>query len=222
MMKRGLSCVYAWACEIFDAIFLPPERARRTARRSIHDIALAPRVHMLLDEEITTLTRYRDPVVADLIQSLKYDDTPHAACLGAALLADYLREEIAQAGLFSQREIILIPVPLHTRRLHERGFNQIERVLAQLPKEYSDGTSSRIELRALERRTYHTPQTKLSRRARIKNVEGAFALTEPELVRERHVFLIDDVATTGATLKSAGACIKQAGARVTLIALARA
>jgi len=157
-----------------------------------------------------------------MIHSLKYDGNTHAARLAAALLTDYLREEVAEHTRFSTHPILLIPLPLHPARERERGFNQMARVLSELPQEFHDGTLARIELNALERVHYRIPQTKLPRAARIKNVRGAFVCSNPKSITNTHIFLIDDVATTGATLASAAEALEAHGAHVSPIALARA
>jgi ComF family protein len=211
------------ACEsILDAIIPPRQRSARTKARTIDQIPFSPTAHDLLGEHITTIMRYQESAVQDLIRSLKYDGSGHAARLAASVLADYLREEIAAARQFSPREILLVPVPLHTSRSRERGFNQIELVLRTLPEEFKDGTLSRFAPETLVRSRETPPQTKLSRAERIKNVAGAFSTPDQEAVRSKRIFLIDDVATTGATLKCAGAPLTVAGAEVYLLALARA
>src|SRR3989344_4857941 len=107
--------------------------------RSMSDIPLFPASHELLGEQILTIMDYREPAVAELIQSLKYDRSGHAAALCAALLEDYLREELSLLRTFSAERILLVPVPLHNRRLRERGFNQIENIFQNLPSEFHDG-----------------------------------------------------------------------------------
>ena len=201
-----------------------PEKARgaRTRRRSPADIPLLPTSHELLGVRITTLMEYQNPAVEDLIRSLKYDGSKHAAMLAAALLADYLREEIASHRTFSTRTIMLVPVPLHASRARERGWNQIERVLQSLPEEFRTGPISMIAPHALTRTRATKPQTKLPRSERLSNVLGAFSIGDESLVRGSHIFLIDDVTTTGATLANAATPLRRSGAEVTLIALARA
>jgi len=190
--------------------------------RKAEDIPLTPTAHELLGAQVTTLMDYRNSAVQDLVRSLKYDRSRYAAKMAADLLADYLREEIASVRTFSTKSILLIPIPLHTSRRRERGFNQIELVLESLPQEFKDGTLSRITAHTMQRVRATDPQTKLSREARIKNVVGAFAVVHIEQVKNKHVFLIDDVTTTGATLLNAGKPLKKAGVEVSLIALARA
>ena len=204
-----------------DAVLPRRERRVRTEMRSLNDLPLAPASHELLGVRIVTLTEYREPVVEDVIRSLKYDHSGHAAKLCAALLADYLREEIASARAFSARDILLVPIPLHKNRVHERGFNQIQAVLNVLPIEFHDGTLSYMKEEVLVRTCDTAPQTKLPRAERLTNVSGAFAANDFAL-RDSHIYLIDDVVTTGATLKEAARPFSKVGVPVTLLALARA
>jgi ComF family protein len=207
---------------LLDAVAPMQERAMRTKTRSLEDIPLAPTAHELLGARITTIMNYRDAAVQDLIRSLKYDGSGAAAALAAAALADYLREELASARQFSPREILLVPIPLHRSRKRERGFNQIEIVLKALPPEFRDGALSLLAPEVLVRAKATRQQAKLSRKERVKNVAGAFEVPHPSRIKNTHIFLIDDVATTGATLVNAGKSLKKCDAEVTLLALARA
>lgn len=207
---------------LFDLIL--PRRARtlRTAARKETDIPLRIVSHRLLDEEIMTLMDYRDPAVQDLIRSLKYDGSGHGAHLCARILADFLQEEIATAKAFSPRRVCLVPMPLHPARERERGFNQIGIVLDRLPASLRDGMQARLAPHALARTKATRSQAHLTRSDRIKNMRGAFEVPRAAEVSGSRVILIDDVTTTGATLKSATAALRKAGAEVTPIALARA
>lgn len=218
---------------IFEAVLdtILPLRARsaRTKARNAEDIPLIPTVHELLRMQITTLMDYQNPAVEDLIRSLKYDGSGYGAQLAATLLADYLREEIASHRNFSQKRILLVPVPLHKSRARERGFNQIELVLKALPQEFRDGTLARFAPEVLTRTRATKPQTRLPRSKRLSNVAGAFAVPDESLpagrqdsLRGTHIFLMDDVTTTGATLANAATPLRRAGAEVSLLALARA
>jgi len=115
-----------------------------------------------------------------------------------------------------------MPIPLHLSREKARGFNQIEFVLNRLPREFSDGSLSTLEPDILERTRETKPQTRLSRSDRLSNVAGAFEVASGNDLKNSHIFLIDDVTTTGATLVNASTPLKRAGATVSLIALARA
>ncbi|MBI4093626.1 ComF family protein [Candidatus Kaiserbacteria bacterium] len=207
---------------LLDLILPRRERRVRTEARKLEDIPLAPVRHELLGAQITTLMDYRNVAVEDLIRTLKYDGSRHAARLAASLLADYLREEVASSRSFSTRKILIVPVPLHKSRARERGWNQIELVLDALPDEFRDGTLTTLAPHALARNRATRQQTKLPRSERLANVAGAFSCPDETLVRNAHVFLIDDVTTTGATLANAATPLRRAGANVTLLALARA
>lgn len=203
---------------VLDVLLPRKERVVRIAQYRAENLPISPQEHDACGVRITTLMRYRDREVEDCIRALKYDRADAAATILASLLADYLREEIAQLHAFSSKPVVLVPIPLHQSRERERGFNQIARVLESLPPEFKDGTLARIEASAL-RRTRATPQqTRLSRTQRLANVADAFA-ADVALTRGEHVILIDDVSTTGATLAAAASTFHD---DVSLLALARA
>lgn len=207
---------------IVDAVLPMRARTERTNALRAEELPLEPMTHKLLGTSITTLMDYQNRSVSDLIQSLKYDRSKYAAHLAAQVVADYLREEIADHRSFSQKKVLIVPVPSHLERVRERGFNQIELVLNVLPQEFKDGTVARLEPHLLERTRDTKQQTRLARSERLSNVAGAFMLREGADVSNTKIFLIDDVTTTGATLVNAATPLRRAGASVSLLALARA
>lgn len=207
---------------ILETIAPLKPRAARIRKQQVEDLQLAPKEHKLLGKRVTTLFDYKRNDVRDLIRALKYDGNLRAASLAASGLSDFLREEIATTQAFSARAVFLVPVPLHKSRAQERGFNQIELVLRALPKEFRDGTLARIEPQLLKRGRKTSPQTHLSRKKRLENVRDAFFCTDTARVSTAHIYLIDDVTTTGATLAHASTPFKKSGAKITLLALARA
>src|SRR3989344_4141707 len=108
-------------------------------------------------------------------------------------------------------------IPLLKTIARERGWNQIDLVLKALPHEFRDGTLSTHTPHALVRTRATRAQTRLPRSERLSNVAGAFSLTDGALVRDSHIFLVDDVTTTGATLANAANPLRRAGAKVTLL-----
>lgn len=203
---------------VFDTVLPLPARAARTKTRTASDFPLSPESYDILDTTVTTLFHYHQPAVEDAIRALKYEQSGHAARIIAEALADYLREEVATMQAFSPAPIVLAPVPLHPSREHERGFNQITRILDSLP----DNLRTLARPHLLTRTRATVQQTRLSRAERLSNVAGAFALTDTSLSLGTRVILIDDVTTTGATLVNAAHPLRRAGFDVTLLALARA
>ncbi len=216
---RPLMCAFE---ALLDAVIPLRARAARTKQRKAENFTLSPTTHDLLGVAITTLMDYRDTSVRDLVHSLKYDRSQYAASIAATLLGEYLLEEIASHKAFSQKKVVLVPIPLHASRSKERGFNQIALVLDALSSEYKDGTMATLAPQVLTRTRATKPQTRLPRSERLSNVAGAFITADPALVANTHIFLIDDVTTTGATLANAATPLRRAGATVSLIALARA
>jgi ComF family protein len=132
-------------------------------------------------------------------------------------------------GLVASRdagEAILVPVPLHTARQRERGYNQAELLALGLVRSFPrlpGGAALSLDRGLLKKVRATPPQAGLSLAARRENVRGVFAVTAPERVRDRVLILVDDVMTTGATLSSCATALKRAGARQVLgLTLARA
>ena len=112
---------------------------------------------------------------------------------------------------------VVVPVPLHPRRLAERGFDQA--ALLSLPVARGMGVTHGV--RVLGRRRETPRQASLDRAGRAANVEGAFVCRAPRVVVGRRVCLVDDVRTTGATLASCAEVLHAAGAaRVVTLVLA--
>lgn len=103
---------------------------------------------------------------------------------------------------------LVVPVPLHPRRLVERGFDQAALLALPIARRWGVQCATR----ALRRTRPTPPQASLDRAARSANVADAFRCAMPEKVRGRRVLLVDDVRTTGATLASCVEVLARAGA----------
>ena len=127
-------------------------------------------------------------------------------------LGQWFGAEIKQAPLYKTIEAI-IPVPLHPKKERKRGYNQ-SRLFAE---GIASVTGWRLETEVLKR-SRHTPtQTRLNREERQKNVAGAFTLCCEERIAGKHVLLVDDVLTTGATLQTcANELLKAHGCKVSV------
>jgi ComF family protein len=158
---------------------------------------------------LLALWSYRPPLDA-VVQGLKFRRLDYLGRHLALALAEGLGSQIAGCDR-------VIPVPLHWRRRFARGYNQAERIARPL--------ASRLELpfsAALSRRRATPPQSLLGRDDRLANLRSAFRVRRPERIRGLHLLLVDDVATTGATLDAAAAALKNAGAAaVTALVAAR-
>ena len=159
----------------------------------------------------------------DGIHALKYERiTPAARRLGRMLAS-----AIAQLHGEAPGEMLVIPVPLHRRRAAERGFNQT-RLLARHALEALRRMHPEWRLtlasRTLVVRTRNTEsQAGLSPRQRRINLRRAFRVTAPEAIAGKHVLVVDDILTTGATARAAALALRQAGAESVWVAtLARA
>jgi ComF family protein len=156
------------------------------------------------------------------IHALKYDRL-HAAVRG---LGRMLAEAIDQLAGEAPSEMLVVPVPLHRSKYAQRGFNQARSLathaLIFLGKSHPEwrltlASSTLMRLRATESQAGLTP------RQRRLNVRGAFTVSDPAAVAEKHILLIDDIFTTGATARAASKALKEAGAASVWVAtLARA
>lgn len=117
------------------------------------------------------------------------------------------REPAPAAPEAARRWDLVVPVPLHWRRRWLRGFNQAERIARPLARRLGIPFRS-----ALRRRRPTRRQARLARAARLANPAGAFIAGRGEGVATARVLLVDDVATTGATLDAAARALLEAGA----------
>jgi len=142
-------------------------------------------------------------VVRELIHRFKYNGKFYLR----GVLADWLAETLDDPRLQSLPCERIVPVPLHSTRERERGFNQA-RVLAELLARRSG-----IPLcDCMKRIRYTTTQTVHDREERIENLRGAFQMRQHHDVRNLHLLLIDDVLTTGSTVDECARVLQQAGA----------
>lgn len=154
-----------------------------------------------------------EATLLDAIHRFKYG---HHMITGETL--GRMMAEYRYPGLSPEQYEIVIPVPLHIQRLRERGFNQ-SLVLA---RNLADRHSLQLDFTALKRHVRTAAQVELGRKEREKNVRGAFAVRYPERVAGKRVLLVDDVYTTGSTLRECARMLIGAGAEdVAAVTLAR-
>lgn len=149
-----------------------------------------------------------------LIHNLKYKGMKE---LGAEM-GKHFGIDLQQSDDFSTIDLIC-PVPLHPKKEKKRGYNQswwiASGMAAQMNIPLSDDNLKRV--------TFTDTQTRKNRFERWQNVEGIFELTNPEAYAGKHILLVDDVVTTGATIEAcAQAILSKTDARVSIATLATA
>ena len=134
------------------------------------------------------------------------------------LLGNIAGDQLARNDIFKTADII-IPVPLHKKRLRERGYNQsvcFAEGLAQKIKAVVDDNN-------LVRTKSTETQTHKSRFSRFENMQEVFAVLHPEKLKNKHILLVDDVVTTGSTLEACGAqLLKIEGLKLSIATIAYA
>ncbi|HHM20753.1 MAG TPA: ComF family protein [Bacteroidetes bacterium] len=134
----------------------------------------------------------RQSRVARLIHNLKYKGRKEVGLL----LGERYGHSLKREPHFQEADCI-VPVPLHWKKQLIRGFNQSEM--------FGNGLSESLAIPCiadgLERLAHTSSQTKKSRHERLSNMEGVFAVKKPQHLKGRHILLVDDVLTTGATLE---------------------
>lgn len=198
LLERAACAVCAICAQPLDA-FEPPPGYRCGACRE------RPPAY----DRLLALWTYRPPLDA-VVQGLKFRRLDYLGRHLANALAEGLGE--ALDGFDA-----IVPVPLHWRRRLTRGYNQAERIASPLARQLG------LPLVAALRRARRTPpQTSLGKSDRLANLHQAFRVPRPGRIRGLRLLLVDDVATTGATLDASAAALRQAGAvAVTALVAAR-
>ncbi len=145
-------------------------------------------------ENATSLLVFeKDGLVQNLIHNLKYRGREEIGQELGIWLGNELSKSIDYQDIDS-----IIPVPLHPRRLRERGFNQVEKfgkeIAKKLDAEYVDFV--------LKKNSYNQKQSKNSRLTRWKNTSETFGIQNESLLENKHILIVDDIVTTGATIEA--------------------
>lgn len=145
------------------------------------------------------------------IRKLKYDGNQSIGHLyGERLAASWQKSPSSAVA----KKLIAIPIPLHADKLISRGFNQAELIA----RGFCQVTGAKLDL-SLQRNRSTVAQFGLSKSARQENVADAFTLVNSRLKSGDTVLLIDDIYTTGATVRSAAAVIRSIGVNVCGVAV---
>lgn len=149
-----------------------------------------------------------------LIHQLKYKNVPEIG----KHLGTLFGNDLKHSTHFNQVDVV-IPVPLHPKKELKRGYNQCK----MLAESIAQGLNKPVETNVLFKNLENSSQTKKSRQARWKNVQNAYFTANEKDLTNKHILLIDDVVTTGATTEAcAMELLKIEGVKVSIAVLAMA
>ena len=181
-------------CFCKECLLTLPRTEQAEIRDNITEMTLKGAIH--LDKAAAFLFFEKGHPIQDVIHKMKYADQPEIGYT----LGKQAATEFQYTDFFDGIDII-IPMPLHPKRLRERGYNQSEYIARGI----SDITGIPIDTSHVTR-ARNTPKQALQEgEERKMNVKEAFAINHPEQMYHKHILLVDDLITTGETMK---ACIK--------------
>ncbi|HOW60916.1 MAG TPA: phosphoribosyltransferase family protein [Candidatus Moranbacteria bacterium] len=157
---------------------------------------------------LITAVSYKNPTVAQAVHFYKYRFIPDLHIqLGNLMIKAIQKTDLPLPD-------IIIPIPLHPRRLRWRGFNQSALLAKHISLKLLPGTEILMDEKILIRKKYTFPQMKISSyQQRKENIKGAFSITNPEKIKSKTILLIDDIATTGSTIFECTRILKDSGAK---------
>lgn len=147
----------------------------------------------------TAITRYKYPI-RQAVHQIKYRLVKDEIKTFGDLMVSHLPNNFPNFD-------IIIPIPLHPNKLKDRGFNQAE----ELAKIISLKLNIPITTKVLLRTKFTQPQFNLKEEERKKNIKGAFVCKSQELIKDKRILLIDDLATTFSTVNEAANVLKRSG-----------
>jgi ComF family protein len=151
-------------------------------------------------EGTIALSSFKDPEVRAAIHLVKFHAHKKSAELLNSLLQRYLNS-------LPEDTYLIIPIPLSAKRQRERGHNQVLTVLQHIVN-----TRYEISSDTLLRRVHTTPQSGLKKQERMRNLRNAFLYKEKNHLLGKHIIILDDVITTGSTLREAKNALRESGA----------
>ncbi|WP_198554689.1 ComF family protein [Flavobacterium sp. ALD4] len=157
---------------------------------------------------------HKKGIVQEIIHKLKYKGHQEIG----SVLGNWYAEDLKEKTTVKTADII-IPVPLHKKKLRERGYNQVTTFGLALSKELDIPYNDSL----LFRTTYSKTQSKKNRLDRSEGIDAVFDVYFNDRDHDKHYLLVDDVITTGATLEACSrALLKIPGARVSIVCMAMA
>ena len=194
--------------------FLYPSRGVITNLSPEELLEKARRAEECQEKDVLAIFDYREPDVKKLIWELKYKNSEQAADILAKVLYQEMLGSMEDWLTFDNfKNPILIPIPLSKEKLAKRGYNQTEIVVRKI-MEMDEGKNFTAQYQTLEKIKDTPDQTSTkTKEERLKNLKGSFAVNDGEEIKERNIIIIDDVITTGATIKESRRTLKANGAK---------
>jgi len=181
-----------------DAILPTPSKCYRCHTQTVDfEVCEKCRRHSRLSN-VWVSTSY-DGVAKNLVMLLKFERVRTAA----SLIAEHIAETLPHFA----DDVIITHVPTATSRRRARGYDQAELIAKLLARRLKKSHA------ALLLRSGQTRQVGAKRKERLTQLDGAFLGTKPYLLKNKHVLLVDDIVTTGATLEAATKILKESGAK---------
>lgn len=159
------------------------------------------------------LFSYKDPLVKELVWNVKYKKNISCIRLAAAFLYEEIVSLVSEQNeleLFTHP--LIIAIPSSTRRRRERGYDHMQEIIKEISR-LDTVKLFEIDTSLLLKRIHTERQTKLTKNQRTDNLKGVFSINTKKSIEERNIILIDDVITTGATMREATRILEEAGSR---------
>lgn len=157
---------------------------------------------------LVAVSTYDNKALRELLHVFKYDRFLATQIPLASLIDKYLNNVNLSKTL--PADTVVVPIPLHKKRLRERGFNQAEKIASIVSGrlELSMNNDVLIRIKDTPRQT-----TRKSKRERLESLRNSFEVTDKEALKGRTIILVDDVYTTGATINEASKALRSGGAK---------
>lgn len=194
--------MYKFLNYFIDFIFPPSTEEMKLRNLSpISFLEISPKANPTEFPFIYSIFSYKDPLVRELIWQIKYKKNNHAVkCAAYALYSDIIKKK---------GPVTLIPIPISNKRRKERGYNQCEIIIDEIMKLDESGFLNK-DYNLLVRSKHIDKQTFKNRNERIENTKSIFEIIKKDSIKAK-IMIIDDVSTTGSTLKEAREALLKAG-----------